>query len=137
VALVLGLLCAHTLPAGAAGDDAHTLRGFLSLQSTGRAFAKECRGSGGYVDLGPGTPVVVRNGDGQVLAKGEFGSGKGSGAKKAIGYGAHAACVFTFVVKNVPEADTYSLQVSHRGALDYTYEELEATHWRIGSVLGG
>lgn len=133
--MIVGLLAAFAHPAGA--ENAHTVRGFLSLQDTGSYFGKQCRGSGGYVDLGPGTRVVIRDSAGQVLGTGEFRRGKGSGEKKAIGYGAHAACVFTFVVKNVPDTDAYSFQVSHRGAVAYTHEELEATNWRIGSVLGG
>lgn len=32
-------------------------------------------GSGGYDDLGPGTDVVVKNGDGKVLGTAELGDG--------------------------------------------------------------
>ena len=135
VGLIVGLVGPSALPATAAAR--HTVKGFLSLQDASSYFGKQCRGSGGYVDLAPGTPVVVRDGAGELLATGQFGKGKGSGAKKSRGFGARAACVFRFVVKDVPDTDTYLFHVSHRGALAYTHEELEASNWRIGTVLGG
>ena len=43
--------------------------------------------------------------------------------------------MFAFTVKHVPDAETYSFQMSHRGGVVYTHEELEANNWKIGAAL--
>ena len=113
--------------APASAEDGHTVKGYLSLQDSAVYMGKACQGAGGYTDLEEGTPVVVRDGDGQVIGTGRFGAGKGAGAR--------SACVFAFTVKHVPDADTYSFQMSHRGGVVYTHEELEENNWKIGAAL--
>jgi len=119
----------------ASADDGHTVKGYLSLQDSAVFVGKVCQGAGGYTDLLEGTPVVVRDGDGQILGTTHFGAGKGAGGGKLGATGAPSACVFAFTVKHVPDADTYSFQMSHRGGVVYTHEELEANNWRIGAAL--
>ena len=113
--------------ASASADDGHTVKGYLSLQDSAVFVGKACQGAGGYTDLVEGTPVVVRDGDGQIIGTGRFGAGRGTGAR--------SACVFAFTVKHVPDAETYSFQMSHRGGVVYTHEELEDNNWRIGAAL--
>jgi hypothetical protein len=131
--VVGGALATTPLPASA--DDGHTVKGYLSLQDSAVFVGKMCQGAGGYTDLVEGTPVVVRDGDGQVIGTGHFGSGKGAGGAKAGAVNAPWACVFPFTVKHVPDADTYSFQVSHRGGVVYTHDELEENNWKIGAAL--
>ena len=71
--------------------------------------------------------MVVRDGDGQIIGTGRFGAGRGASAR--------SACVFAFTVKHVPDAETYSFQVSHRGGVLYTHQELEDNNWKIGAAL--
>ena len=120
-------------PAVAAND--HTVKGFLSLQDSATFIGKECQGAGGYTDLVEGTPVVVRDGDGEVIGSGRFAAGRGNRTGKLGGLSAPSACVFAFTLKHVPDAETYSFEVSHRGGVVYTYDELEANNWRVGAAL--
>ena len=52
-----------------------------------------------------------------------------------VAAGARSACVFAFTVKHVPDAETYSFQMSHRGGVVYTHEELVENNWKIGAAL--
>ena len=125
---------AFAVPATA--DDGHTVKGYLSLQDSATFVGKACEGAGGYTDLAQGTPVVIRDGDGQVIGTGHFSVGKGARAVKIGAATVPSACVFAFTVKHVPDADTYSFAMSHRGGVVYTHEELEANNWRVGAALG-
>ena len=127
-----GLIVA-ALPASA--DDGHTVKGYLSLQDSAVFAGKACQGVGGYTDLGQGTPVVIRDGDGDIIGTGHFAAGRGAGGGKLGALRAPSACVFEFTVKHVPDTDTYLLEVSHRGRVVYTHRELEANNWQMGAAL--
>jgi hypothetical protein len=127
-----GLMVA-ALPASA--DDGHTVKGYLSLQDSAAFAGKACQGVGGYSDLGQGTPVVIRDGDGDIIGSGHFAEGRGAGGGKQGALGARSACVFAFTVKHVPDTGTYLLEMSHRGRVVYTHRELEANNWRMGAAL--
>jgi hypothetical protein len=122
--------------AATAKSDQHTIIGYLSLQEAGGYFLGPCHGSGGYVDIDQGTPVTVRDESGDVIGEGKFGTGKPTGAAIGGKLGYHSACVFKFVVRNVPVSATYTFQVSKRGGLTYTYQELARSKWQLGAVLG-
>ena len=119
----------------AAADDGHTVKGYLSLQDSATFIGKVCQGAGGYTDLEEGTPVVVRDGDGQVIGAGRFAAGRGTRIAKVGGVSVPSACVFAFRLKHVPDAETYSFEMSHRGGVVYTHEELEESNWRVGAAL--
>src|SRR3954447_1267898 len=136
ILIVVGACAGAASPVAA--DDGHTVKGYLSLQDSAVFVGKVCQGAGGYTDLVEGTPVVVRDGGGQVIGSGRFSAGKGAGGVRSGATGASgapAACVFAFTVKHVPDADTYSFQMSHRGEVVYTREELEDNNWKIGAAL--
>ena len=63
----------------------HTVKGFLSLQDSATFMGKECQGAGGYTDLVEGTPVVVRDGDGEVIGSGRFAAGRGAEPASSAG----------------------------------------------------
>ena len=130
--IVGGAGAATSVSASAA--DGHTVKGYLSLQDSAVYMGKACQGAGGYTDLGEGTPVVVRDGDGDIIGTGRFSAGKGAGVRSGA-IGTPSACVFAFTVKHVPDADTYSFQMSHRGGVVYTHAELEENNWKIGAAL--
>jgi hypothetical protein len=130
--IVGGAGAATSVSASAA--DGHTVKGYLSLQDSAVFMGKACEGAGGYTDLGEGTPVVVRDGDGEIIGTGRFSEGKGAGVRSGA-IGIPSACVFAFKVKHVPDADMYSFQMSHRGGVVYTHAELEENNWKVGAGL--
>lgn len=75
----------------------------------------ECDGSSGYDDITPGAQVIL-SADGKTVGKGEL-----EEAKYDDGY-----CVFPFEVTGVAGgSDFYSVEISHRGEMEYTQDELE------------
>jgi hypothetical protein len=93
---------------------------FPSIISSGGG----CEGSGGYSDIGPGTTVTVKNGSGTILAQTTLGQGVGG----------YTLCTFSFSVRLTEGEDTYSVEVSHRGAVNYTFSQLDTLG--IGVSLG-
>ena len=95
---------------------------FPSIQVVGGS----CKGTGGYSDLGPGTPVTLKDGEGKVLGATTLGNGSGSTRD----------CLFTFSFASVPEASFYSLEVGKRGELTYSLADMQSRSWAIGGTIG-
>lgn len=128
---------------------AYTLQGSISIFGlpgvrgpwTPIDFPKSqgCKGSGGYSDISEGTQVVVKNGQGTILATGRLGVGTfppiPSPAPKTPP--TTDICGFAFLVPAIPDSDFYSIEVSHRGALVYSREDLKAKGWQVALSLGG
>ena len=94
---------------------------------------ERCFPSGGYSDSGAGTDVVVRDEVGTLIAAGSLDVGKYSTVPS---YGVYA-CVFTFMVENVPaDRDFYSVEVSSRGELTYSNAEMVENGWQVDAELG-
>lgn len=89
-----------------------------------------CVGDGGYDDIRGGIAVTVRDGSGTVIATGELGSGETE--LLLIDW-----CTFPIVVKDVPTAEFYSIEVGRRGELTYSHEEMEDQDWSVFFTLGG
>ena len=85
-----------------------------------------CVGTGGYDDISAGASVTVRDGNGKTLATSELGSGD---ALSGVG------CTYEFTV-DVPDADFYRVEVSHRGELEFSRGELEQAGWEVHASLG-
>lgn len=83
-----------------------------------------CYGAAGYTDIGPTTPVVVRNGKGDVLATTSLGPGKGDAAQ----------CTFSFTFPVTEGEDRYVVSVGRRGEFSYTFGQLrgQGVHIRLG-----
>lgn len=77
---------------------------------------ESCEGAGGYSDVGPGTPVTVKNGKGETLAATMLGQGKGS----------FANCTFSFTFPVTEGEDRYVVSVGHRGEFSYSFGQLQA-----------
>ena len=108
-------------------DSAHDLTGTVEIADPdGHTGGLGCRGDGGYDDLKWGTPVV-RDESGRILATGSLSAGREQ---------ADQACEFNLLVDNVPRADFYEIEVSHRGALSYSHDELETLGWNVGFSIG-
>jgi hypothetical protein len=79
---------------------------------------RSCEGDGGYSDIQAGTAVTISDAAGRVVAAGVLAGGRASSS---------ADCDFTFSVPDVPGGeDLYRLEVSHRGTLTYTADQLAA-----------
>ena len=107
----------------------HTLAGTMELtDSDGYSVTgyNACAGNGGYDDIDMGALVVVRDASGQTIATSDLGWGRER----------DGACRFDFEVPDVPKADFYEIEISHRGGLSYSYDEMEALGWDVAFSLG-
>ncbi len=75
---------------------------------------ESCEGAHGYSDVGQGTPVVVRNGKGEILATATLEQGK-------IGA---AICTFSFGFPLTDGQDRYVVSVGSRGEFSYSFDQL-------------
>jgi len=97
------------------------------LLNDARSALNGCQGSGGYSDIGPGTPVTVRNGSGDLLASESLGSGS------AVGGG----CQWEIVFREVPRReDFYVVEVGSRGEISKSRTELESSNFVFDISLG-
>lgn len=122
--IVLGIVLALTL-----GGTKHTITGEMTLMDSDGyddSIVGGCEGSGGYDDISYGTAVTVRDGAGEILATGSLDSGEVVGDW----------CNFTFTVEDVPGADFYEVEVSHRGGLSYSSKEMDEKDWFVSVSLG-
>lgn len=87
----------------------------------------ECAGAGGYSDLREGAAVAVANSSGRTIAIGRLGAGKSTTSGGSNGSVARlAACTFPIKVEGVPDGeDFYAVTVTHRGAQQYSREQLK------------
>lgn len=136
---VTGLLVAVLL-AGCGGSAAtptpevtHDITGRFILYSTTvdrNADLTRCEGTGGFRDIEDGTPVALRDGDGNVrgTARLEIASREA--------FGNHPGCIYTFAFDDVADADFYAVEIADRGEVVFSRAELEAANWRIQTELG-
>lgn len=73
-----------------------------------------CTTYGGYGDIAEGVAVTIRNADGAIAGVGRLGAGQGGS------YG----CIFPFSVADVPESEFYTVEISHRGQVTVTAENV-------------
>lgn len=81
----------------------------------------------GYDDIREGASVTVANEKGTTIATGSLGSGRVSEWP--------LRCIFSFSVE-VPKAKFYKFEVSHRGQVQKSFEELKADGWKVSLTLG-
>jgi hypothetical protein len=108
----------------AAGGAPLTVNGSLSLAQTVGGWMNlddvNCTGMGGYDDIRIGTQVVVTDEKGTVVATGALLGGQ----IVDLGYEPRK-CKFAFSVGPVPRGHSfYGIQVSHRGVIQYTQQQL-------------
>jgi len=126
---VVAVAAAAAMASGSA--ESHTVTGSIELHSSSSSYLSEgesCSGVGGYSDMNEGAQVTLRNGKDESLAIGQLGSGVYDSTSRA--------CVFKYTLTNVPKEDFYRVQVSHRGELEYSYDDMQANGWDIQSTLG-
>ena len=127
LAFVIGLMMA------AAGcGSGHSLAGTIKVIESlplkqANDIGGDCTGVGGYDDLHAGTAVVVKDETGKVLATGSLAGGKIISLE---------TCQWTFDVANVPDAQFYQVEVSHRGNVTFSRADLDNTGWKVALSLG-
>jgi hypothetical protein len=128
LALVLFLTVGH------GGATAHDLRITLDVatQNDGLPTRTPCEvADTGYDDLTAGAPVTVKDSRGVVLAASSLPAGK-----TQTGFTGGPVCHFALSVQ-VPDSAFYQVEVSHRGTVTFTRQDLQSTHWTAGLTIGG
>lgn len=88
-----------------------------------------CFTSGGFSDIGSGTDITVLDGSGIVIATSRL-------ERPVTLEGQTWACVFPFIIENVPAVDFYTIEVGRRGDLTYSAAELQAADYHLDLTLG-
>lgn len=86
-----------------------------------------CTGKEGYSDIHSSAQVVLKDGAGTILSISRLGKGYADG----IGN-----CMFSVSFEKVPRVEFYSFEVSSRGELKYSYEDLESNSFAVELTLG-
>jgi hypothetical protein len=111
----------------------NTLTGTMTLvDPDGFSNSVGCEGSGGYDDISFGTDVRVSNGEGELIGTGSLGLGS---EEEGLLEG-ESVCVFEFEVADLPNEDFYEIEVSHRGGLTYSADEMDEMGWAVDVSLG-
>ncbi|MGH2655922.1 MAG: hypothetical protein ACRDIZ_04385 [Actinomycetota bacterium] len=79
-----------------------------------------------------GQEVVVKDESGKVLGTGSLGPGRVAEVVDPF-----VACQFAFRIEDVGNADFYAVEVSHRGEIRFSKDELEQDDWHVALTLGG
>jgi hypothetical protein len=103
---------------------------FLLRAGLNAQVGQPCSGTGGYADIVAGANVTARNGDGKIIATEPLGPGRAQPGQTG------SDCLFEVTLKNLPETDFYSFEVSRRGQLNYSLDQLQAQGWAVDFVLG-
>lgn len=85
-----------------------------------------CFGYGGYDDLGLDIPVTITDEQGKIIATGLTQAGQET----------ERGCVMSYVIKNVPKANFYSVEVGRRGKLTYSFDEMNSQKWKVHTRIG-
>lgn len=129
---------------GGGSDEGRLLNGTMTLKPSGGGLITEYRHQitakqtdidcsrglpdTGYSDVRSGAQVVVANEKGTTIAR----TGLGEGTLVLTG---GIRCEFPFSVK-VPKAKFYKVEVSHRGTVEKSYDELQSDGWKVELELG-
>lgn len=101
-------------------DRGFTATGTLTLSSAdggGISAGASCSGTAGFDDIREGTQVVIRDETGTTVGVGRLENARSLGS---------TTCVFSFTVTGVEGgADFYDVEVSRRGGITFSQEELE------------
>jgi hypothetical protein len=100
----------------------------IAVDADSPSTGDECWGDEGYDDLEEGAQVRVRDGDGKLLATADLRDGVFDAVIED--------CTFRFTVLDVPDADFYSVEVSHRGEVSYSRKEIEGNDWTVALSVG-
>ncbi|MGY1808554.1 hypothetical protein ACI8AF_14390 [Blastococcus sp. SYSU D00669] len=114
-------------PAASSGpEDRDIIVNFLLEDA--KSAAAGCIGQGGYSDIGPGTPVTIKSGTGEILGAGSLGRGSNASGVN---------CLWSVIVRDVRLGEAfYSAEVGSRGAITYSQAELAGNGYEFDLSLG-
>lgn len=102
----------------------------------GFRLSEPCNGYTVYRDIREGTPVVVKDGAGDIIGYGQLGTGVVVDADTdATTNETH--CLFSFAIDGLPRSDRYVIQVGIRTKETFTLGSLESAAWQVHMGLGG
>lgn len=118
IALLAAVLVASTLTA--CGEKTYQAKGSITVLGNVAVNGNEpCRSLSGYDDINEGAQVKVTV-EGNTVALGKL----EAGSPTEMG---NYACKFNFALDDVPSGKNfYSVEISHRGALEYSEDDLTA-----------
>ena len=108
------------------GEQLQQAQQILASLESGATYACPLGAGGGFSDLVPGAQVVIADASGTVIATGEL-----QGGVLSI-----HGCTFTFRIAKIPTESYYEITVTQRGALDYSYSEMQKDGWHVTSTIG-
>ncbi len=132
--LVAGCSGNRTAPKPAAQPD-HRLEGGYTVHGVfpRRDYGAPCKGAdAGYPDIRVGTSVVVRDKAGVLLGSTTLADGT---LRRTPLRGRDDDCQFSYSL-TVPDRDTYRIQVSDRGYVEFSRTDLERSAWRPALTIG-
>jgi hypothetical protein len=145
-AVGLGVAGAAAVALKGSSTPHHTLTGTILLLGQHRSLVMNdgdpCVGSGGYDDMREGTDVVVKDQSGKIIATSALETGKATNVDSAGYSGSYSSgtasfnCEFNFTVKDLPDEAFYGVEVSHRGMITHSRQDLEKDGWRLPLTLG-
>ena len=101
--------------------------GTLDLSDVDTAL-NDCEGTGGYDDIHEGAEVVIRDQDSRILGSGYLDAGNTSD---------YSTCSFPFTVEGVRlDQEQYTVEISHRGEITASRNELASNDWEFSLTLG-
>lgn len=125
--LVLAIICVSLLMNN---NSSITVNGTLVLGDFTKfgnmKIGDSCEGSGGYNDINSITQVVAKDGN-DIVAITSLGTGSADGTGN---------CSYSFTFDKIAKKNFYSFEVSHRGALNFSYDELKDQDYRVDFSLG-
>lgn len=96
-----------------------------------KTFNNGCVGTSGYTDIGPGTQVTVRNGEGTTLGIGSLSTGEGATGSP------QANCTWQVAIADVPSGEAfYAVEIASRGEITQSEAELAANGYGFSVSLG-
>jgi hypothetical protein len=114
----------------------HQLAGIYTVHGIykGRDYGKPCTpAEAGYADIHAGTPVRVRDATtGAVLGTAALAGGI---LHQQPLKGPDDDCRFQFAL-TVPDRGKYKIEVGKRGAVQFTRDDLEKSHWTASLTIG-
>jgi len=101
-----------------------------------RGVGAACSSPAGFVDIGVGTQVTVKNETGTVIGSTQLQSGHEVPAGIA-GHPDYDLCRYDFIpISGVPDASFYGIEVAKRGPVNYSAAQMRQSAWHADQRVG-
>lgn len=129
LAIIIVVLVLVIIVVQALSQSKHKLSGTVTLYDTKLDFqnGESCYGSGGYDDLSQGASVSVRNGSDKIVATTTLSDGTMISGSE---------CEFSYALESVPKSDIYQVEVSKRGNVPYSYNDIKDKDFVVNLEIG-